>query len=129
MGQVKINFFKFFLRFFKFFKFFLGKLDIDEMVIMFNTNNIHVTKQELKDLFFKNGEKLSDDDLFLDFYQFMEFALNKVCDQDFRIFMRKLKKKKNDNLEKNLITKMNKKTNNNIIKIKNLTESDNKKLK
>ena len=59
----------------------------------------------------------------------MEFALNKVCDQDFRIFMRKLKKKKNDNLEKNLITKMNKKTNNNIIKIKNLTESDNKKLK
>ena len=105
------------------------------MVIMFNTNNIHVSKEELKDLFFKKNKKISDDELFLDFYQFMEFALNKVCDQDFRIFMRKLKKKKFDNLEKNLMTKMNTKintnniNNNNNMKIKNLPESDMKKLK
>ena len=64
------------------------------MVIMFNTNNIHVTQEELKSLFFKKDQKLQDDELYLDFYQFMEFALNKVCDQDFRLFMRKLKKKK-----------------------------------
>lgn len=70
------------------------------MVIMFNTNNIHVTKEELKNLFFKKNVKLQDDELFLDFYQFMEFALNKVCDQDFRLFMRKLKKKKIDSSTK-----------------------------
>lgn len=74
------------------------------MVIMFNTNNIHVKKEELKALFFKKNLKISDDELFLDFYQFMEFALNKVCDQDFRNFMRKLKKKK---IEKSIKDKDN----------------------
>lgn len=64
------------------------------MVIMFKTNNIKVVQEDLKTLFFKDDKKLSDDDLYLDFYQFMEFALNKECDQDFRLFMRKLKNKK-----------------------------------
>ncbi len=65
------------------------------MVIMFKTNNIKVTQEDLKTLFFKDDKNLQDDELFLDFYQFMEFALNKVCDQDFRLFMRKLKNKRN----------------------------------
>jgi len=60
---------------------------------MFKTNNIKVVQEDLKTLFFKDNKKLQEDDLFLDFYQFMEFALNKECDQDFRIFMRKLKNK------------------------------------
>ena len=63
------------------------------MVIMFNTNNIKVNKDELKSLFFKKDEIFQNDVLYLDFYQFMEFALNKRCDQDFRLFMRKLKNK------------------------------------
>ena len=71
------------------------------MVIMFNSNNINVTKEELKAIFFKKDKNLSNENLYLDFYQFMEFALNKVCDQDFRIFMRKLKMKKNDIISKN----------------------------
>jgi hypothetical protein len=64
------------------------------MVVMFKTNNIKVVQEDLETLFFKSDKKLSDDDLYLDFYQFMEFALNKECDQDFRLFMRKLKNKK-----------------------------------
>jgi len=63
------------------------------MIIMFKTNNINVTKDELKSLFFKKDQILQDDELYLDFNQFMEFALNKICDQDFRLFMRKLKTK------------------------------------
>jgi len=93
------------------------------MVIMFNTNNIQVTKEELKILFFKKDKLLTDDDLFLDFYQFMQFALNKVCDQDFRIFMRKLKKKKNENLTK-IDTNTNPNTN---PKLKTYMETENKK--
>jgi len=76
------------------------------LVIMFNSNNINVTKDELKALFFKKEQKLSEDELYLDFYQFMEFALNKVCDQDFRIFMRKLKNKKNENNDSNMKSKI-----------------------
>lgn len=64
------------------------------MVIMFKTNNIKVVQEDLKTLFFKDDKNLQDDELYLDFYQFMEFALNKQCDQDFRMFMRKLKNKK-----------------------------------
>jgi len=63
------------------------------MVVMFKTNNIKVVQEDLETLFFKSDKKLSDEDLYLDFYQFMEFALNKECDQDFRLFMRKLKNK------------------------------------
>lgn len=72
------------------------------MVNMFNTNKIPVIQDELKSLFFKSDKKLQDDELYLDFYQFMEFALNKICDQDFRLFMRKLKKKIKLNEGKNI---------------------------
>ncbi len=70
------------------------------MVIMFKTNNIKIAQEDLKTLFFKDDKKLQDDDLYLDFYQFMEFALNKECDQDFRLFMRKLKNKKHSATER-----------------------------
>ena len=70
------------------------------MVVMFKTNNIKVVQDDLKTLFFKDDKKLQDDELYLDFYQFMEFALNKVCDQDFRLFMRKLKNKRHNATER-----------------------------
>lgn len=69
------------------------KMEINEMEEMFNTNHICATINELVTLFFKDKVIKQDEimSLFLDFYQFMEFALNK--DQDFRFFMRKIKEK------------------------------------
>jgi hypothetical protein len=72
------------------------KLEIGEMVVMFNTNKIPVEEEELVGLFFKDKKLRKDEEPYLDFYQFMLFALSKACDQDFRSFMRKLKKKKAD---------------------------------
>lgn len=71
------------------------KMEIDEMVTMFKTNHIDVTEDDLCSLFFK-GKKFRKEDinkLYLDFYQFMQFALSKASDQDFRVFMRKIKSK------------------------------------
>ena len=71
------------------------KMEIDEMVTMFKTNHINVTEDDLCSLFFK-GKKFRKEDinkLYLDFFQFMKFALSKTSDQDFRIFMRKVKEK------------------------------------
>ena len=75
------------------------KLEIDEVVEMFKKNNIPVQKEELIHLFFKdkNNKKLPKVP-YLDFYQFMEFALSKESDQEFRNFMRKYKKMKEENL-------------------------------
>lgn len=72
------------------------KLEIGEMVVMFNTNKIPVEEEELVGLFFKDKKLRKDEEPYLDFYQFMLFALSKASDQDFRSFMRKLKKKKAD---------------------------------
>jgi len=72
------------------------KMEIDEMTTMFNINNINVTEEDLCGLFFK-GKKYKQEDinkLYLDFFQFMNFALSKKSDQDFRIFMRNIKEKK-----------------------------------
>ena len=72
------------------------KMEIDEMTTMFNTNNINVTEEDLCGLFFK-GKKYKKEDinkLYLDFFQFMNFALSKKSDQDFRVFMRNIKEKK-----------------------------------
>ena len=74
------------------------KMEIDEMVEMFNQNHINANLRDLVNLFFK-GQNIKEEDimkLYLDFYQFMNFALTK--DQDFREFMReiKLKSKKKD---------------------------------
>ena len=71
------------------------KMEIDEMASMFKTNHINVTEDDLCGLFFK-GKKFRKEDintLYLDFFQFMNFALSKSSDQDFRIFMRKVKEK------------------------------------
>lgn len=71
------------------------KMEIDEMAVMFKTNHINVTEDDLCGLFFK-GKKYRKEDinkLYLDFFQFMNFALSKSSDQDFRIFMRKVKEK------------------------------------
>ena len=71
------------------------KMEIDEMAMMFKTNHINVTEDDLCSLFFK-GKKYRKEDinkLYLDFFQFMNFALSKSSDQDFRIFMRKVKEK------------------------------------
>lgn len=72
------------------------KMEIDEMVTMFKTNHINVTEDDLCSLFFK-GKKFRKEDinkLYLDFFQFMNFALSKKSDQDFRVFMRQIKEKK-----------------------------------
>ena len=72
------------------------------MTTMFNTNNINVTEEELCDLYFK-GKKYKKEDinkLYLDFFQFMNFALSKKSKQDFRVFMRKIKEKKMKEKEK-----------------------------
>ena len=71
------------------------KMEIDEMTSMFKTNHINVTEDDLCGLFFK-GKKYRKEDinkLYLDFFQFMNFALSKSSEQDFRIFMRKVKEK------------------------------------
>ena len=77
------------------------KMEIDEMVKMFNDNHIYANIDELVQLFFKDKKYKKEEimNLYLDFYQFMIFALTK--DQDFRNFMRGIKKKSNDNKNKN----------------------------
>ena len=71
---------------------------------MFNTNKIDVTEPELRTLFFKGKVFKKDDQPYLDFYQFMEFALSKESDQHYRNFMREIKvkifkKKQEENLK------------------------------
>ena len=85
------------------------KMEIDEMLTMFNQNHICADINELVKLFFKNKEFKEKDimKLYLDFYQFMKFALNQ--DEDFRNFMREIKEKYNTNkdLEKSTYLPMN----------------------
>ena len=70
------------------------KMEIDEMVEMFNQNHIKATLEDLRNLFFKDKKVKKEDimKLYLDFYQFMNFALTK--DQDFRNFLREIKEKR-----------------------------------
>ena len=69
------------------------KMELDEMFTMFNQNNIFADLNELVDLFFKNKKikKKYIMNLYLDFFQFMQFSLHR--DQDFRNFMRDIKHK------------------------------------
>jgi hypothetical protein len=90
------------------------KMEIDEMTTMFNTNNINVTEDDLCGLFFK-GKKYRKKDiniLYLDFFQFMNFALSKKSDQDFRMFMRNIKEKKMKEKEQERIEEEEKKKKN-----------------
>ena len=80
------------------------KMEIDEMVEMFNQNHIKASLEDLRNLFFKDKRVKKEDimKLYLDFYQFMNFALTK--DQDFREFMREVKARRKKN-EKNTLDK------------------------
>ena len=95
------------------------KIIIKEIVNLFKQNNIDVDINEIKELFFKNLKVKNKKDeaknlLYLDFYQFMNFALKR--EQDFRQFMRNVKEKnKIEENSKNLKTftyNNNEKTNN-----------------
>ena len=69
------------------------KMELDEMLTMFNQNHINADIKELVNLFFKN-KKFKEKDimkLYLGFYQFMEFSINQ--EQAFRDFMREIKEK------------------------------------
>ncbi len=61
------------------------------MIEMFETNKIPVNKDNLIKLFFSN-EINKEEELSLNFYKFMEFALSKEKDQAFRGFMRDVKR-------------------------------------
>ena len=80
------------------------EMDFDEIVKMFNQNHIKADKNDIVNLFFKDKKIKKEDDilkLHLDFYQFINFALEK--EQDFREFMRRIKqkykKKEDDNYD------------------------------
>ena len=78
-----------------------NKMGIDELVTMFNENNIKANEEDLVKLFFKNKKikKKEYFKLYLTFYQFLNFALHN--DEEFRKFMRKLKIKCKEEIKKN----------------------------
>ena len=78
-----------------------NKMGIDELVTMFNENNIKANEEDLVKLFFKNKKikKKEYFKLYLTFYQFLNFALHN--DDEFRQFMRKLKLKCKEEMKKN----------------------------
>ena len=72
------------------------KMIIKEIVNLFKQNNINVDINDIKELFFKNikirnKKEEAKNLLYLNFYQFINFALTR--EQDFRQFMRNVKKK------------------------------------
>jgi Ca2+-binding EF-hand superfamily protein len=56
------------------------KLEISEIVTMLNTNNIPLLTEELLSLFYENKQISKSEEPFLDFYQFMQFALQRESD-------------------------------------------------
>ena len=78
-----------------------NKMSLDEIVNMFNDNNIKAKEEDLIKLFFKNKKikKKEYFKLYLTFYQFLNFALHN--DQEFRHFMRKIKSKYKEEIKKN----------------------------
>ena len=69
------------------------RMELDEMLEMFESNKISANINDLVDLFFR-GKKFKEKQvlkLYLNFYQFMNFALTR--DQDFRQFMRNIKER------------------------------------
>ena len=71
------------------------KMEMNELVSLFNQNHIRADIKDLVKLFFKD-KKIKKEDymkLYLNFYQFLTFALTK--EQDFRQFMRNIKEKYN----------------------------------
>ena len=120
------------------------KLLLKELAKLFKNNGIDVKINELKDLFFNNITNLNKKNipfnlLYVDFYQFMTFAL--TGDQDFRYFIRKLlKKTKAKHDKKDLYFPMNfnsaldffmskEKQSNSINAVKNAIKTMNKMMK
>ena len=71
-----------------------SKMAFNEILYKFNENNIKAEPEDIVNLFFKDKQIKKKEDfkkLYLDFYQFIKFALEK--DQEFREFMRKIKRK------------------------------------
>ena len=69
------------------------RMELDEMLEMFESNKISANINDLVDLFFR-GRKFKEKEvlkLYLNFHQFINFALTK--DQDFRQFMRNIKER------------------------------------
>ena len=69
------------------------RMELDEMLEMFESNKISANINDLVDLFFR-GKKFKEKEvmkLYLNFHQFMNFALTR--DQDFRQFMRNIKER------------------------------------
>lgn len=79
------------------------KIQMNELINLFNQNHIRADVEELVNLFFKD-KKIKKEDylkLYLNFYQFIKFAIDQ--EEDFRQFMRKIKEKyeKNNEVEEN----------------------------
>ena len=79
------------------------KLALKEMAKLYKNNDIDVSINELKDLFYKDIKNKSLKDLsvnllYINFYQFMNFSLSN--DQDFKQFIRKIRQKKKNKYEK-----------------------------
>jgi hypothetical protein len=69
-------------------------MEFDEILKMFNQNHIKADKNDIVNLFFKDKKIKKEEDilkLYLGFYQFINFALER--EQDFREFMREIKQK------------------------------------
>ena len=83
------------------------RMELDEMLEMFESNKISANINDLVELFFK-GKKFKEKEvmkLYLNFHQFMNFALTK--DQDFRQFMRNIKERVEKNKKDGLMKEEN----------------------
>ena len=89
------------------------RMKMNQLVKLFNQNHIKADVEEIVKLFFKDKNVKKDDylKLYLNFYQFLNFALSQ--EPDFRQFMRKIKEKyesnekNDDNEDKNIYLPMN----------------------
>ena len=86
------------------------KMEMNELASLFNQNNIRADTKELVKLFFKDKNIKKEDyaKLYLNFYEFLNFALTK--EQDFRQFMRNIKEKyknEEESKDKNVYLPMN----------------------
>ena len=86
------------------------RMKMNQLVKLFNQNNIKAEVEEIVKLFFKDKYVKKEDylKLYLNFYQFLNFALSQ--EPDFRQFMRKIKGKyesNDDNKDKNAYLPMN----------------------
>lgn len=89
------------------------RMKMNQLVKLFNQNHIKAEVEEIVKLFFKDKNVKKEDylKLYLNFYQFLNFALSQ--EPDFRQFMRKIKgkyetnEKSDDNEDKNTYLPMN----------------------